>query len=393
MKMNLSQSFKMAVKSISASKMRTFLTMLGIIIGVCAVIVLVSVVQGSTGSITESIESLGANSINVRFTGRNSTKSVSYDEMKQFGEENSEYISYVVPNMTGNGRVKYQTSNLNVSVVGTTPDYLTVKNRDVENGRFINDMDVERRRKVAVLGSYNARELFGFEDPIDKQIKINNELYTVVGVLEAISDSEESSDDDTLIIPYSAGRLIFRTNKIRSYVVWASTAENVESAVSRVENFLFSKFENENEYSVISVASMMDALDEITGMMALLTAGIAGISLVVGGIGIMNIMLVSVTERTREIGIRKAIGARRSSIMSQFLIEAALVSGMGGIIGIILSCFGTAILGNVMGIDAFPSIFVMLGAFLFSAVIGIFFGWAPASKASKLNPIDALHAD
>lgn len=391
--MNLSQSFKMAIKSISSSKMRTFLTMLGIIIGVCAVIVLVSVVQGSTGSITESIESLGANSINVRFTGRNSTKFVSYDEMKTFGEENSEYVSYIVPNMTGSGRVKYQSSNLSVSIVGTTPDYLTVKNRKVSNGRFVSEMDIQRRRKVAILGSYNARELFGFEDPVDKQIKINNELYTVIGVLEAISDSEEGSDDDTIIIPYSAGRLIFKTSKIRSYVVWASTAENVEEAVNRVENFLFSKFGDDNEYSVISVASMMDTLDEITGMMTLLTAGIAGISLVVGGIGIMNIMLVSVTERTREIGIRKAIGAKRSSIMAQFLIEAALVSGMGGIIGIILSCFGTVILGNIMGINAFPSFFVMFGAFAFSAVIGIFFGWAPASKASKLNPIDALHAD
>ncbi|MBQ9757833.1 MAG: ABC transporter permease [Clostridia bacterium] len=391
--MNLTQSFKMAIKSISASKMRTFLTMLGIIIGVCAVIVLVSVVQGSTGSITESIESLGANSINVIFTGRNSTKSVSYEEMVEFLDENREYISYVVPNMTGNGRVKYQSSNLNSSVVGTTPDYLTVKNRDIQSGRFINDMDVQKRRKVAVIGSYNARELFGFEDPIDKQIKINNELYTVVGVLDAISNSEGGSDDDTVIIPYSAGRLIFRTSKIRSYVVWASTAENVEEAVDRVERFLYSKFGDEDEYSVISVASMMDTLDEITGMMTILTAGIAGISLVVGGIGIMNIMLVSVTERTREIGIRKAIGAKRSSIMSQFLIEAALVSCLGGVIGILLSCFGTVILGNVMGIDAFPSIFVMLGAFLFSAVIGIFFGWAPASKASKLNPIDALHAD
>ena len=391
--MNLSQAFKMAIKSVSSSKMRTFLTMLGIIIGVCAVIVLVSVVQGSTGRITESIEALGANSINVNFTGRNSTKSVSYEEMQEFMNDNSEYVSYVVPSMSSNGRVKYGSSNLTVPITGTSPDYLTVKNRDVSNGRFINDVDVERRRKVAVIGSFNAQELFGFEDPINKEIKINNQLYTVVGVLDAISDSEDGSDDDIVIIPYSAGRLIFKTSKIRSYIVWASTADNVEAAVNRLESFLLSKFGNENEFSVISVASMMDTLDEITGMMTLLTAGIAGISLVVGGIGIMNIMLVSVTERTREIGIRKAIGAKRSSIMAQFLIEAAIVSGMGGIVGIILSCFGTAILGNAMGIDAFPSVFVMLGAFAFSAVIGIFFGWAPANKAAKLNPIDALHAE
>lgn len=384
----------MSIKSITSSKMRTFLTMLGIIIGVCAVIVLVSVVQGSTGSITESIESLGANSITVSFTARNSTKYVTYDEMLEFKEENSDYIEYVVPNMSSMGStVKYGSTNIVSSVSGTTPDYLTVKNREVEEGRFLNEIDVERRRKVAVIGSYNAQELFGFEDPVDKQIKINNEIYTVIGVLEEISDSEESSEDNVIIIPYSSGRTIFRTSKIRSYTVWSTTADCVDEATDLVKNFLYSKFKDEDEYNVVSVASMMDALDEITGMMTLLTAGIAGISLVVGGIGIMNIMLVSVTERTREIGIRKAIGAKRSSILAQFLIESALVSCMGGLVGIILSIIGTVILGNVMGINAFPSVFVMLGAFAFSAAIGIFFGWAPANKAAKLNPIEALHAD
>jgi len=391
--MNLTQSFRMAIKSVSASKMRTFLTMLGIIIGVCAVIVLVSVVQGSTGSITDSIESLGANSITLTFTGRNSTKNVTYEEMQVFLDENSEYVSYVVPNIKANHMIKYQSTNISSGVVGTTKDYIEVNNRDISQGRFINDIDTERRRKVAVIGSYTAQELFGFENPVGNSIKINNEIFSIIGVLEPISDSEKGSDDDTVIIPYSAGRTVFGTKKISSYVVWASTSDNVEEATKRLKNFLFDKFGDEDDYSVFSIASMMDALDEITGMMALLTAGIAGISLVVGGIGIMNIMLVSVTERTREIGIRKAIGAKRSSIMSQFLIEAAIVSCMGGIIGILLSCLGTFLLGNAMGINAFPSTSVMLGAFVFSAAIGIFFGWAPASKASKLNPIDALHAD
>ncbi len=391
--MNLKQAFKMAIKSISASKMRTFLTMLGIIIGVCAVIVLVSVVQGATGSITDSIESLGANSITVSFTGRNSTKYVEYDEMREFQQENSEHISYLVPSLSGMGRIKYKSSNLTSSITGTSPDYLTVKNREVSGGRFINDIDVERRRKVAVIGSYNAQELFGFDDPLDKEIKINNEIFTVIGVLKEISDSKESSEDNMIIIPYSSGRLIFKTGKIRSYTAWASSSDNVETAADLIENFLYSKFRDENEYSVVSVASMMDSIGEITGMMSLLVAGIAGISLVVGGIGIMNIMLVSVTERTREIGIRKAIGAKRSSILAQFLIESALVSCMGGVVGIILSIIGTIILGDVMGMNAFPNVFVMFGAFAFSAAIGIFFGWAPANKAAKLNPIEALHAD
>ena len=392
--MNFSQALKMAVKSIGASKMRTFLTMLGIIIGVSAVIVLVSVVNASTGSITDSVESLGANSITVMLSRRNVSKDVTYEEMAALKEENPDIIEYVVPSISSqNVTVKYKNSNITSSVDGTTSEYLAVNNREVSTGRFITQSDAEKRRKVAVIGSFVARELFGFESPIGQDIKLNNEIYNIVGVLEEISDSEEGSQDDIILIPYTSGRLLFKTNKISSYTIWATSSENVETAVSTVKNYLFSIFKDEDEYSVISVASMMDAISSITTTMALLAGGIAGISLVVGGIGIMNIMLVSVTERTREIGIRKAIGAKRSSIMLQFLIEAIMVSAMGGIVGILIGIAGSVSLGNLMDLNAMPSVGIMAGAFLFSAVIGTFFGWAPASKASKLNPIDALHAD
>lgn len=391
--MNFSQAVKMALKSISSSKMRTFLTMLGIIIGVCAVIVLVSVVQGSTNNITDSVESLGANSITVALTGRNSTKKLEMDEMEKFQQEHEDLIQYVVPMMSANGTLKYSNNNMTTSVTGSTPEYLTVKNRDVAQGRFLNSLDVSGRRKNVVIGSYNAQELFGFESPIDKQIKINGQIYTVIGVLEEISDSEQSSDDDVAIIAYTAGRTLFNTSRIRSFTVWAASTEVVDAATTVLKSFLYEKLGDEDEYRVISVASMLDTLNEITGMMALLTAGIAGISLVVGGIGIMNIMLVSVTERTREIGIRKAIGAKRISIMAQFLIESIVVSSMGGVVGILLGIVGSVGLGQAMGVNAFPQPSIMLGAFAFSAVVGVFFGWAPANKASKLNPIDALHAD
>jgi len=211
--------------------------------------------------------------------------------------------------------------------------------------------------------------------------------------LDIVSDGEEGSNDDMIIVPYTAGRTLFKTDRISSYTVWASSSDNVDMATTSLKFFLYNHFRDEDEYMVISIASMMDAISEITDMMALLTAGIAGISLVVGGIGIMNIMLVSVTERTREIGIRKAIGAKKASIMTQFLIESIMVSSMGGIIGIIIGTLGSVLLGNAMGVNAFPEISVMLFAFLFSAAIGTFFGWAPANKAAKLNPIDALHAD
>ena len=384
----------MAMKSISSSKLRTFLTMLGIIIGVCAVIVLVSVVQGSTGQITESIESLGANAISVNLTGRNSSKKITYDKMDDLIEEYPDLIKYVVPNMTSsNAMVKRDNENIYTTVTGTNPDYMNVNDREIMVGRFINSLDTENRRKNAVVGTYIVNELFGGRNPVGENIKINNEIFKVVGVLEAVSDGEEGSNDDIVIVPYTAGRTLFKTDVIRSYSVWATTSETVDSATDAIKAFLYRHFRDEDEYIVISIASMMDAISEITDMMAILTAGIAGISLVVGGIGIMNIMLVSVTERTREIGIRKAIGAKRSSILAQFLIESALVSCMGGLVGIILSVIGTMILGDVMGINAFPHIAVMLGAFVFSAAIGIFFGWAPANKAAKLNPIDALHAD
>ncbi len=392
--MNFSQAFKMAMKSISSSKLRTFLTMLGIIIGVCAVIVLVSVVQGSTGQITESIESLGANAISVNLTGRNSSKKITYDKMDDLIEEYHDLIKYVVPNMTSsNAMVKRDNENIYTTVTGTNPDYMNVNDREIMVGRFINSLDTENRRKNAVVGTYIVNELFGGRNPVGENIKINNEIFKVVGVLEAVSDGEEGSNDDVVIVPYTAGRTLFKTDVIRSYSVWATSSETVDSATDAIKAFLYRHFRDEDEYIVISIASMMDAISEITDMMAILTAGIAGISLVVGGIGIMNIMLVSVTERTREIGIRKAIGARRASIMTQFLIESIVVSSMGGIIGILLGTAGSVILGNVMGINAFPKFYVMLIAFMFSAAIGIFFGWAPANKASKLNPIDALHAD
>ncbi len=392
--MNFSQAFKMGMKSIMSSKLRTFLTMLGIIIGVCAVIILVSVVQGSTGSITDQISSLGANSISVMLTGNNKAKTVEYEELLEFAEENPDYIQYVVPNMSLSGvTVKYMNTNSSVSVTGTTPEYITIKDREISEGRFINSSDIRDRRKVAIIGSYNAQDLFGFESPIDKQIKLNGQIYTIVGVFEEKADSEEASDDDLVVIPYTAGRLLFNTSKISSYTVWATTPESSEQAADMLENFLFKKLGDEDGYRVFAVSSMLDAIDEITGTMTLLTAGIAGISLLVGGIGIMNIMLVSVTERTREIGIRKAIGARRFNILSQFLIESVVVSCMGGLVGIVLGIAGSVTIGMLMGVNAFPQVSVMLAAFLFSAMVGIFFGWAPANKASKLNPIDALHAD
>ncbi len=384
----------MAMKSIMASKLRTFLTMLGIIIGVCAVIVLVSVVQGSTGQITSSIESLGANAISVTITGRNSSKSITYDDMKTLTEDYPDLIQYVVPTLSANGAmVKNGSDNISTNVTGTNDEYMYVKDREILTGRFINGLDTENRRKTAVVGTYIVNELYGGENPVGKTIKVNNEIFTIVGVLKAISDGEEGSEDDVVIVPYTAGRTLFKTDKIHSYTVWATTNEDVDEATSKLKNFLFRHFGDEDEYMVISIASMMDAINEMTNIMALLTAGIAGISLVVGGIGIMNIMLVSVTERTREIGIRKAIGAKKASIMTQFLIESIVVSSLGGIIGIVIGTIGSVVLGNLMGVNAFPKIYVMLGAFLFSAAIGTFFGWAPANKAAKLNPIDALHAD
>lgn len=387
------QSFRMAIKSIVGNKIRASLTMLGIIIGVCAVIVMVSLVQGSTKQVTDRLQSMGTNMISVNIIGRGGNRAVSETDLFEFASNSTDIIEGIAPVLNGSVTVKNGNKNIKTSMDGTNDAYQTVRNTKVQQGRFINALDVERRQKVVLVGTYIAQELYPGISPIGQDIKINGELFNIVGLLEVKSNGTAQSADDKLIIPYTTAKRLLKNSVIRNFYVQAKTPESVEDAMTALQDFLFKTFNSVDAYRVFNQADMLDSINETTKTMTMMLGGIAGISLLVGGIGIMNIMLVTVTERTREIGIRKAIGAKRRKILEQFLIEAIVVSCMGGIIGVLLGMILTNFIGKATQIQAEPSVTTIAISFLFSVLVGVFFGLYPANKASKLNPIEALRSE
>ncbi len=392
--MNVKQSFILAVKSLMASKMRSFLTMLGIIIGIAAVIVLVSMVDGMSKDMVETFESMGTNLISVSVRGRGGNRNVSVDDMQALVDDNPELLAAMSPAITvANATVKFENTNLSTSCTGINEYYKDIKTTEVEFGRNIAYMDVETRQRNCVIGSYVKKELFGNDDPLGQSIKINNTVFQVVGVLKETQGSEQGGSDDTILIPYTIAQKLSGMFKISSYNFSAADKEKVDEAVAVIENYLLKVFSNSNAYSVYNQAKSLDMLNELTGTLTLILVGVAGISLLVGGIGIMNIMLVSVTERTREIGIRKSLGARPWDIMSQFVVEAITTSGIGGILGIIFGIAAAYATYVFAGMTVSISVGAITIAFTVSVVIGVAFGYFPAKKASKLNPIDALRYD
>lgn len=389
--MMLVQPFKMAVKSIWSNKTRSFLTMLGTIIGVGSVIALLSIGQGATNSITDAISSAGTNMLSVTITGRGS-KTMEADEMVDFVEQNSELYASVAPVTSSSGLIiKYGNKNTDTtSLTGTNHSYADISSVEVTRGRYLSQLDVENRRRVAVIGSYLQQELFDGADPLGEQIKINGTPFTVIGVLEEKQDSGQSTSDDAVVIPYTVATRLLKNSVVRSYVIQGANEDVLELAKTELKSFLYKKFRSTDAYMIIDQKELMDAMDEAMSTMTGLLGGIAGISLLVAGIGIMNIMLVSVTERTREIGIRKAIGAKRRHILTQFLIESLVISSIGGVIGILAGVGLGSWLGGLMGITAIPNADVIIMSFSFSLIMGLFFGYYPANKASKLNPIEAL---
>jgi len=387
---DLKMLLKISVNSILANKLRSFLTMLGVIIGVCAVIILVSIGQGTTASITESIESMGSNLITVRIMGRGATTTLTYEEAKAFAELDGIVAS--APVASGSVTIKYGNNEMeNISLMGVDSDYKIVRNRTIQGGRDILSLDVENRQKSAVLGVDIINELFSAgTNPVGKTVQINGTHFTVVGVLDESGSSMGASNDEIILIPITTAQRFLNSSGISMVYVSAENAEVSTQAVAAIENELYEKFkQDEDAYRVSSQDDMLETVSSISQTMSLMLGGIAGISLLVGGIGIMNIMLVSVTERTREIGIRKAIGARRRDILTQFIIEAAVVSGMGGIIGVLLGWGGCSLISSA-GINTAISLPIVFIAFIFSLVIGLIFGILPARKAASLNPVDAL---
>ena len=396
--MKIKKSFELAIGSIISNKMRSFLTMLGIIIGVGAVIILVSVMDGVTGQVTDIFESMGTNNMTVNIVPRGGNRIVEADDLYELAEEHPNIVKYVTPNVSlQRCNVKSRESNESLertTVTGVGEDYDKISSLEVQSGRFLQYTDMSQRSKVAVIGSYVAKELYGgVNNSIGHTIKLNGEPFSVVGVLEEKADSEEGSTDDRVYIPYSRATKMSWMSTITSYTISAADEDSVEACVKLVESKLYSILQNSNFYTVTAMKEVLDEVSSITDTLKMALVCIAGISLLVGGIGIMNIMLVTVTERTREIGIRKALGAKRINILQQFVIEAGTVSGLGGILGIIFGCVFSSFVGKLLNITVLPSVSAVMLAFGVSVAIGIGFGYLPASKASKLNPIDALRYD
>ena len=376
--------------------MRSFLTMLGIIIGVAAVIVLISIVSAYMGSIIDSFTSMGANKINV-FARNMNSRHITESDMYEFYDEHAEWFDGISPSITVNSTVKKGNESMEqTSVTGVSEDYLKIDGSEMSLGRGIIYSDIAGRSTVCVIGQYVASELFdNAESALGESIKINGRPFTVIGVLEMKDEDnfEDGGSDDFVWIPYTVAITMARNAFINNWVLISSDTDYTTDIVQGLKDFLFKHFKNSNFYNVNAMNSIIKELNTQVGTLSAMLGGIAGISLLVAGIGVMNIMLVSVTERTREIGIRKAVGARQGVIMQQFVIEAAVTSMLGGIIGIILGSIVTRSIGAAMDIDAYPTLPAIIISFSVSVGIGLIFGYLPAKRAAMLNPIDALRVD
>lgn len=395
--MGIGKSFTMALSSIISNKLRSLLTMLGIIIGIAAVIILVSVMNGLTAEVTSMFDDMGMTSVTANITPR-SILQVEPEEFYEFVESNSDLLVGLSPKTTVSGQIKTADMTgddaITASCSGVSEDYIDIQKLTVAFGRFISYADCENSTRVAVLGTYQALELFGTcEDAVGQTVKINGRPFTVAGVLEEKEDSTQSSADDIVYMPYTTAMDMSYTGKVNQYVVNAVSENRVDEAKTLIESFLLEKMGDDDYYTVTTMKSMIEKMTEMIDKMKLVLVAVAAISLLVGGIGIMNIMLVSVSERTREIGIRKSLGAKHKHIMTQFVMESGVVSCIGGIIGIVLGCVVSMLAGKALDMSVVPSTGAIGLSFGVSVGIGIVFGLLPAQKAAKLNPIDALRSE
>jgi putative ABC transport system permease protein len=389
--LKLGQAIKIAFKNIAMNKLRAVLTMLGIIIGVAAVIALTSLGMGASNSVSDDIAGLGTTTVSVNLSGNSSEEEVvDYDELMAFAEYDE--VKAVSPTVTTSSTLKNgTTSSSGVTVTGVTTTYEEVQDITLQSGRNVMDIDLDNRNKVVVLGDNVASELFGFTNPVDKTVQIDGTTFKVIGVLAEKGEELTGSVDDSVLIPFTTAQRFIGQTYVTSATVLMTDEDSVEMGMAKMKQELYNQFDgDETSYSVRNQSSVSEALDSVSNTMTLLLAGIASISLIVGGIGIMNIMLVSVTERTREIGIRKAIGARKKDIMLQFLIEAIVLSALGGILGAAIGIASADILSSTLEMTSQITWWIVGGSVSFSVLIGIIFGIFPANKASNLSPLEAL---
>lgn len=392
-------SFKMALEAIMDKKGRSLLTMLGIIIGVGAVLILVTVVTGMNADMEAYYAKLGVNKVNLSVTcyDPRDAEEIMMELYDFVPDELGDISEGVCPADISSGSVLKHS----VYSVDTTKTYFAneqfavCNNYVIDKGREINEVDISQRSHVCVLGAYAADTLFPYSDPIGETIYHNGTALTVVGVYYAKDGAAESSMDDMVVLPYSLNRELLGRSYMREYTIKIAIAEDMEVAIEKLDAWATERIDSyTGSYSVENGNDSMNQTQDETTSLSLILAGVAAISLLVGGIGIMNIMLVTVTERTREIGIKKAIGAKRKVIINQFMAEAGVLSFLGGLVGIALGYIGSLVIGKAMyDLILLPSIIYVIAAAVFSIIIGITFGLYPAVKASGLQPVDALRAD
>ncbi|MHC4200516.1 MAG: ABC transporter permease [Planctomycetota bacterium] len=392
----------MALRSLFGSKLRSALAALGILIGVGAVIALLSLGAGAQKDIIGRVSSLGTDLLMVRPGLRRGRHGVSSGIHQNLTIRDAEAIvaeargvAQVSPVVTGRAQVKYFNENSNITIRGGAPTYFTIRNFEVEKGRPFTDMETNGAARVAVLGPATVEDLFGENEPLGETIKLKGIIFRVIGVLKAKGDQGWFNPDDQAIIPFTTAMdRMFGLDHLGEIDVQAAATGEVELAKREIERVLRRRHRigegEEDDFNVTSQAEMLEMISSVTGTFTLLLGGIAAISLLVGGIGIMNIMYVTVTERTREIGIRKAVGAKRRDILGQFLFEAVLLSGLGGAAGVIFGASLAAVLSRLMGFGVVLRPGDILLALSFSAGVGVFFGYYPARRAARLDPIDAL---
>ena len=412
--MNVTQSFRLALKSLVTSKMRSLLTMLGIIIGVAAVIIIISLGNGLQGMIDEQVDKLGINTIMTYTWGRGDGSTMDLDpkDMYRLVEENPEVLSGVSPYVSFQATIRKgddkfdKTSLYGVSEVMFNPNTgATIDGGErIAQGRFLSYLDVERRQPVCVIGAYLAQEAFG-GDALGKKLSINGASYTVIGVLEQIRESmDKGGPDDQIYLPYENALELMGARYVTLYMFTSTSGATAGAAKEVINAFLLNHFQDPDAYYTQTMEEQAAMINTMMGVAMGVLVAIAAISLVVGGIGIMNIMLVSVTERTREIGIRKSLGAKRRDIRMQFIIEAGTTSAIGGVLGIAFGGLLATALGSLFGgmlsaqmngatFSATPNLEAIAVSFGVSVGIGVLFGYLPANKAAKLNPIDALRYD
>jgi len=401
--MNLRESVEVALEGLATNKMRAALTMLGVIIGVGAVIAMLALAQGARAKMMQQIQQMGTNALMVMsgqsrrgavMGGFGSMQTLTLQDADAIGQK-CPSVSKVAPEVQSGAQVKYRNQNTSTNIHGTTPEFPDVRNYNMQAGRFFTERDVRSSTKVAVLGPTTASNLFGEVSPVGKRITIKGISFKVLGVTAVKGTGGFGDPDDQVHIPITtAMRRVFGLQYVRMISVQAKTMELMDQAVSDISDVLRKRHRiaegGDDDFIIRNQADIISMANQAASVFTLLLAGIASVSLLVGGIGIMNIMLVSVTERTREIGIRMAMGARRRDIQWQFLVEALVLSLTGGIAGILLGMIASWVIGNAFGWNASASLGSIMLSFGFAAFVGVFFGFYPARTASRLDPIDAL---